>query len=544
MSQSYPKMTDEFYRIFLDGLNDTASVTTSPLLAYELIRKTMNEEQRMAGIVSLIGLTDTLATTMGKSITGKIPIVGSGVAAFDLTSNFKEAEVFYDKNKFLSDKLILEAISSTTGAVAAAVAITAPLVVPLALAATLVGVSTAMVGLMDEQTGNQLENSSAIFDALQAQQTELNNLYNQYGPLGEEHRKLITMMNSLVVAGMKNGIVEPLFEQIEQYGDHIDEVLTELSQVHNRQLELAAGDNAYVPESLFDFLSENITSLLGLFDEHIRILGEELFDIDLQTHDFFQSALDFVFRRDPLVLDLDGDGIETTAADGIVLFDHNANGQQTATGWIAADDGLLVLDRNGNGLIDNGRELFGDNTLKNNGELATNGFDALADLDSNQDGRVDSADTVFADLRIWQDKNQDGISQADELASLDALNIQSIGTASQNISQNLGHNNQAIASGHFTFADGSTSTAGAAASLNLAVNNFHREFSDKIAIPEQLQNLPDMKGSGDVRDLKQAAALSTTLAERLADLQPGEYKSGATGATGCADRCLGGNSKL
>ncbi|MCL2717079.1 MAG: hypothetical protein FWD68_21680, partial [Alphaproteobacteria bacterium] len=66
--------------------------------------------------------------------------------------------------------------------------------------------------------------------------------------------------------------------------------------------------------------------------------------------------------RDPLVLvlDLDGDGIETVGIGGNpVLFDHSGNGVKTGTGWVKPDDGFLVLDRNGNGLIDSGRELFG-----------------------------------------------------------------------------------------------------------------------------------------------------------------------------------------
>ena len=139
-------------------------------------------------------------------------------------------------------------------------------------------------------------------------------------------------------------------------------------------------------------------------------------DINPLGNTEFQAAQTWVApppprRRDPLTLDLDGDGIETTVQSGWkgVLFDHNNNGQKTGTGWLSADDGFLVLDKNSNGKIDNGTELFGDNTLLSDGTTASDGFAALADLDSNEDGLIDAGDTAYASLRVWQDKNQDGI---------------------------------------------------------------------------------------------------------------------------------------
>ena len=69
---------------------------------------------------------------------------------------------------------------------------------------------------------------------------------------------------------------------------------------------------------------------------------------------------------DPLVLDLDGDGVELISENNWngVLFDFNGNGIKTATQWVSSDDGLLVWDRNKNGKIDNGSELFGEDTIK------------------------------------------------------------------------------------------------------------------------------------------------------------------------------------
>lgn len=101
-----------------------------------------------------------------------------------------------------------------------------------------------------------------------------------------------------------------------------------------------------------------------------------------------------------------------------------------------------LLDRDGNGTIDTGRELFGDATIKSNGQTATDGFDALADLDSNADGKIGSEDTRYAHLRVWRDLNQDGQSQSGELFTLNDLGIASIHVASTDHSQILANGNQ------------------------------------------------------------------------------------------------------
>ncbi len=224
-----------------------------------------------------------------------------------------------------------------------------------------------------------------------------------------------------------------------------------------------------------------------------------------EVTDFFQDALSWIPPRDPLTLDLDGDGIETIAADGTVLFDHDGDGIKTATGWIQSDDGILVRDLNNNGTIDNGQELFGDNTIKSDGSTAIDGFDALSDLDSNGDGLVDVRDAAFSELRVWRDLNSDGVSQANELFTLNQLGIESIGTTGTAANTNVGNGNTAIAEGTFTFTNGSSGQTGTAASLNLATNNFYREFPDVLDIPEELNGLPNLQGSGAVRDLKEAA---------------------------------------
>lgn len=131
-------------------------------------------------------------------------------------------------------------------------------------------------------------------------------------------------------------------------------------------------------------------------------------NISTWVNAFFLNARNWIQRRDPLTLDLDGDGLETTGIDpnNPILFDHDGDGTANATGWVKPDDGYLVFDRNENGVIDNGTELFGDSTplLDENGEVvgqAADGFDALAAEDTNNDGIVDVNDAnsvVFGPL--------------------------------------------------------------------------------------------------------------------------------------------------
>ena len=134
---------------------------------------------------------------------------------------------------------------------------------------------------------------------------------------------------------------------------------------------------------------------------------------------------------DPLILDLDGDGLEITALSRGILFEANGDTIKTGTAWAGADDAILVRDINGNGLIDSGRELFGDETLLSNRQKAAHAFPALSDLDKGSlvnsalvgaaDGVSDAKDAQYANLRIWRDLNQDGISQANEMKTLQDL---------------------------------------------------------------------------------------------------------------------------
>ena len=160
-------------------------------------------------------------------------------------------------------------------------------------------------------------------------------------------------------------------------------------------------------------------------------------------------------QTDPLVLDLASNGFTTRGLDDAVRFDLDADGRIDRISAPSGDDALLAVDRNGNGRIDDGRELFGDQ----NG--AANGFAELAKYDDNRDGRIDAQDAIFERLSLLRFDAQGRQQQM----SLEDAGVSAIQLQARDVKQALGQYDAIAQLGSFDFSDG---RRGQAADLLLA----------------------------------------------------------------------------
>lgn len=258
-----------------------------------------------------------------------------------------------------------------------------------------------------------------------------------------------------------------------------------------------------------DILSEGDTIpltdlIVGIFQGIINPFSINYFNqIDLIKNSIKNAFATAEVQTSPLILDLDGDGVETIGTNSGVYFDHANDGFKENTGWVGKDDGLLVRDINGNGQIDNGTELFGNNSVLSNGKKAKNGFEALKDLDSNQDYVFDQNDAAWNEVKVWKDSNSNGIVDEGELLTMEQAGVDHIRLTDKTKNQTDEFGNIHRQSGYFMSSDGKLETM---TDVWFATESTDTIDQSPIEIPDELKDYPEIMGFGNMRSLRQVIA--------------------------------------
>ena len=278
------------------------------------------------------------------------------------------------------------------------------------------------------------------------------------------------------------------------------------SYINSKRNEKHWGEVIYKLLSNFNIAYDTADSGAGFYEDS-KPIGDEVYPRLKNVKSEFNRAEEIERRApyvaiDPLIIDLDRDGFNIEKLENGTHFDLDNNSFAEKVNW-TRKDGFLALDLNGNGVIDNGGELFGDRTLLADGSYASGGFAALSQYDLNNDGVIDANDEIFSRLKVWTDRNGDGISTEDEIMTLEEAGISSIDLNSTDVNAETGTEAVLGRKGSVHYTDGTT---GEAAELWAAALLY--DTVDRLDVDVTSEN--DVKGIGNVRDLNKAMALDET----------------------------------
>ena len=160
-----------------------------------------------------------------------------------------------------------------------------------------------------------------------------------------------------------------------------------------------SGENTMVSEvteSYMYYRSETEETCFNTTGKVVTEDGREIdFDLELTMSRSFtqyceQNITTLRTFTDPLVINLDVPVSEVS--DVKISFDLDCDGNVDEISALSSSSGYLALDRNGDGIINDGGELFGTSS--------GNGFADLAQYDSDGNGWIDEADEIFDKLVI------------------------------------------------------------------------------------------------------------------------------------------------
>jgi Ca2+-binding RTX toxin-like protein len=174
--------------------------------------------------------------------------------------------------------------------------------------------------------------------------------------------------------------------------------------------------------------------------------------------------------KKPIAVDLNGNGFEfVDVDDSNVFFDVNGDGWKHRTSWIGKDDGLLAHDIDGDGKIDKPGEI----SFARYKDGAQSDLEGLRAFDSNGDGRFSALDDKWAKFGVWQDANQNGVTDPGEFRTLAEMGVAAVNLTSDGKFEII--NGQTVHGvGSMTKADGS----------EIAIADVTFAYSNETQVPQ------------------------------------------------------------
>ena len=430
------EILNSLLRIKIDGELNIGNMMNSFVGTNIDIAK-MKDEASLNNLRDLAIDTAKLGHSIVEGLAKPLPGIGVGVGAVSLWNNWNKIQNKKDTDK-ITDQEILNVISDTTGLIASAAG-TAAVIGTTAAAGVSLGLVGVGLGVISVGTGiiaYGMGGSTAISDGVSAMNKAFSELADT---LGAAYDKALESVS---------GALDKAFDSI----------------MSGRKLP-----------------SADYTDLVNKLHEINTKMSNNGDTLNISLYD-------------PIALDLDGNGkIDTLSLENGVFFDHNGDKIAFKSSWVNSSDGILARDIDGDGKITSGAELFGNFTKLKNGELAKNGAEALKDLDDNNDGIFDSNDKAFNEILVWQDKNSDGISQKNELKTLNEHNIKSINLEFSTDNTALDKDNKQILIGSFSTNISNESKNNLASDIDFSVDTVEREMAESAGL---------VKETGFVRDFK------------------------------------------
>jgi len=229
--------------------------------------------------------------------------------------------------------------------------------------------------------------------------SKLNNEEDSIMQLSESDKRKIELLENFFksLTGKKFKFIIPhkLIEITDPKTIHknINLSITEAQQSQKPQL---VGWGLIYHKSITHYESENTYFSA---QAAIKIEDGREFNVDLQLNlsREFSSKNEInilagdALKVDPLVVNFSAPSAFVTQEK--YQFDIDANGTMEQISFAGPGSGFLALDLNKDGIINDGKELFGPNS--------GNGFSDLANYDIDKNGWIDENDTIYEKLRIW-----------------------------------------------------------------------------------------------------------------------------------------------